>query len=108
MNRTDRVLHNPDRSCATYTVGRPMLVVQWRIRYKSQPWHDHSSETGFCDSRRILQQTNPKQSGSIALWHEHNSSALGHRVAGASVLTVGYWEATVQALMAQKFERTHP
>src|SRR4030081_133422 len=21
MNRTDRVLHNPDRSCATYTVG---------------------------------------------------------------------------------------
>jgi hypothetical protein len=27
MNRTDRVLHNPDRSCATYTVPPIFLTV---------------------------------------------------------------------------------
>lgn len=31
MNRTDRVLHNPDRSCATYTEAAPQLTEKGRL-----------------------------------------------------------------------------
>ena len=34
MNRTDRVLHNPDRSCATYSVARAHLTFWSRSIYR--------------------------------------------------------------------------
>jgi hypothetical protein len=35
MNRTDRVLHNPDRSCATYMSHCPLLTCETRFKYKT-------------------------------------------------------------------------